>query len=65
MALKRISVDADCKDGLTCPSVWADEQADSEYVVVVGQVMDPSPVPLADGEVAVRLRRQIVQDAKL
>lgn len=65
MALVRLSVDDGCKDGYTCPSVWADDEADPEHVIVVGVQMVPSPVPVADGEVAVRLRRQVVRDANL
>jgi hypothetical protein len=54
-----------CKDGYTCPSIWVDD-ADPEHVVVVGQLIDPGPdVPMADGERAVRLRRDTVIRANL
>ncbi|MGH3793536.1 MAG: hypothetical protein ACRDRT_00660 [Pseudonocardiaceae bacterium] len=62
MTLRRLSVDETCKDGYTCPGVWADE---GEEVIIVGEVLDPSPVPLAPGERAVRLRRQVIRDAHL
>lgn len=64
MALQRISVDDGCKDGYTCPSVWADD-ADPKYAVVVGEVIDPSPVPLGPGEVAFRVPRQVIRDAEV
>lgn len=63
MAYRQLS--SDCKDGLTCPSVWHDQDADPGYVVVVGPLLDPSPVPLAAGEAAVRLKVRTVLDANL
>jgi hypothetical protein len=62
MALKRISVDEACKDGFTCPSVWADDN-DPEHVLVVGEIIESSPVPLGPGETAFRIRRQVLRDA--
>jgi hypothetical protein len=64
VALERVSVDADCKDGLTCPSVWADE-SDPETAVVVGVLEQVHGVPLGPGEVAVRVRRQVLRDAEV
>lgn len=64
MALERKSVDSSCKDGFTCPSVWADD-GDLDNVVVVGEVLDPAPIPVGPGEIAVRVRRQVIQDANL
>lgn len=63
MAYERLSVDQ-CKDTFTCPSVWRDSD-DPEYAVVVGNVLDPSPVPVGAGERAVRLRVQTLVDARL
>ncbi len=65
MALRRVATDELCKDGYTCPGVWVDDDPDIEEVVIVGDDLDPSPVPLGAGERAVRIRRQIVQSAKL
>jgi hypothetical protein len=62
MAMQRISVDAECKDGFTCPSVWTDDN-DPEYAIVVGTVPPVASVPLAPGEVAIRVRRQVIRDA--
>lgn len=70
MALKRISVDAECKDGYTCPAVWVNDDTDkqspvidADQVLVVGKVVDSSPVPLAPGEIAVLVPRQVIRDA--
>jgi hypothetical protein len=63
MSLRQLSTEA-CKDGLTCPGVWVDDD-DPDSVVVVGKVMPSGAVPLGSGEVAVRLRRRTVIDAGL
>jgi len=61
VAWKQLS--GDCKDGNTCPSVWADEEGAPGDVIVVGSVVDPSVVPVGPGEVAVRLRRRLLSEA--
>ncbi|WP_322769609.1 hypothetical protein [Frankia sp. Cr1] len=64
MVLRQLATE-ECKDGFTCPGVWVDDD-DPDHVIVVGVVRDsPSPVPVGPGEVAVRLRRQTVRDARL
>ncbi|MGH3821562.1 MAG: hypothetical protein ACRDRA_01765 [Pseudonocardiaceae bacterium] len=42
-----------------------DDDPDIEDVVIVGDVLDPSPVPLGAGERAIRIRRRIVKSANL
>jgi hypothetical protein len=37
----------------------------SEDVIAVGTLLDPSPVPLGEGEVAIQLPRRVIGDAKL
>ncbi len=61
MVLRQLATE--CKDGVTCASVWEDDAADS--VVVVGELVDPSPVPLGSGEQAVRLPRHVLGAANL
>jgi hypothetical protein len=49
-----------CSDGVTCPTVWADEE--HETVVVQGYV-DPATdtlPPAPDGETRVRIPRSIL-----
>lgn len=62
--LRRLSVDDYCKDGRTCQSVLGDDEV-VEDLVIVGHAVPPGTVPLAAGEVAVRIRRRIVADAKI
>lgn len=63
MALRRMS--GDCKDELgTCPGLWEEDQM-LEDVIAVGRLLEPSPVPLGEGEVAVRLPRRVIRDAKI
>ena len=64
MAVRRLDGEDDCKDGWTCPGVW-EEHAAAADVVVVGQLLEPSPVPLGSGEVAVRVPRAVLRNAKL
>ncbi len=64
MALRRLTRDEMCKDGFTCPGVWEEEQR-PEGLVVVGELLEPSPVPLGPGERAVRLPRQVLRDVDL
>ncbi len=64
MALRRLTRDEQSKDGFTCPGVWEEEQH-PEGVVVVGELLEPSPVPLGPGERAVRLPRHVLRDADL
>lgn len=61
---RRLAVDDACRDGYTCPSVWADD-SDPEHLVVVGRPVEPGAVPIGDGEIAVRIKRQIVADAEI
>ncbi|HEX6359539.1 hypothetical protein [Actinophytocola sp.] len=62
--MRRLSVDPDCKSSYTCPSVWVDD-ADPEHLVVVGYPVPAGTVELADGEIAVRLKRSVVAAAKI
>lgn len=62
MSVRRLSVDADCKDRFTCPSVWQDDE-DPECVVVVGHPAPAGTVPVCAGEIAVRVKRQVIVDA--
>lgn len=64
MMLRRLSVDDQCKGKYTCPSVWQDD-TDPDYLVVVGDSVPSGTVPMADGEVAIRVRRQVVADAEI
>lgn len=57
-----------CKDKLTCPGVWGDDEGEAlavEDAIVIGELLDPSPVPLGPGERAVRLRRSVLRQADL
>lgn len=63
--LRRVATDELCKDGYTCPGVWVDDDPNIRDVVIVGEDLDPSPVPLGTGERAIRIRREIVQSANL
>ncbi len=65
MVLRRVATDELCKDGYTCHGVWVDDDPGMADVVIVGEDLDPSPVPLGTGERAVRIRRQIMQSANL
>lgn len=62
--MRRLSVDeAQCKGNYTCPSVWVDD-ADPDHVIVVGRPAQPGPeVLMGEGEIAVRLPRQVIADA--
>jgi len=60
MTLRRLATE--CKDADICPGVWDDDQRPTD-VIVVGDVLDPSPVPLGDGEMAVRLRWRTLHEA--
>lgn len=62
MTLRRLS--GTCDDEVEpCHGIWDDDHPDG--VIVVGDLLDPAPVPLGAGEVAIRLRRQVVRDAKI
>ncbi|MGQ0773936.1 MAG: hypothetical protein ACT4NY_05890 [Pseudonocardiales bacterium] len=65
MVLRRVATDELCKDGYTCHGVWVDDDPGIGDVVIVGEDLDPSPVPLGTGERAIRIRRRIVQSANL
>lgn len=58
MALRRLSGDTD----ETSPGMWDEDQM-LEDVIAVGTLLDPSPVPLGEGEVAIRLPWRVVRDA--
>lgn len=60
----RLSVDEKCRDGWTCPSVWVDD-TNPEQLVIVGHAVEDDTVPVADGETAIRIERQIVADAEI
>lgn len=63
MALRRLS--GDREDEIEAfPGLWEEEQI-PEDVITVGELLDPSPVPLDAGEVAIRLPRQVIIDAKI
>jgi hypothetical protein len=52
------------KDAYTCLGASAsDDPTNVDEVVIVGEDLDPSPVPLDAGERAIRIRRKIVQNA--
>lgn len=60
--MRRLSVDQSCRDKWSCPSVWENEPG-SDDLVIVGAPAELGIVPLADGEVAIRIKRSIVADA--
>lgn len=62
--MRRLSVDEACRDKYTCPSVW-DDPDDATDLVIVGHPAEVGVVPLADGEVAIRIKRAIVADAQI
>jgi hypothetical protein len=61
MAIRRLS-DL-CEDRISCPGVWGEDEY-PEDIVAVGKLVDPSPVPLGPGMVAIRLPRRVVRGAK-
>ncbi len=64
MALRRLSGNCE-QDDFTCPGVWEDDEHVDD-IVIVGDRVDPSLAPpLGPGEAAVRLRRQVVRDARV
>jgi hypothetical protein len=60
--MRRLSVDAECKDGFTCPSVHVDD-ANPADLVIVGHPVSAGTVPLGPGEIAIRVRQQVFADA--
>ena len=62
MRLRQLA--SECTDIETCPSVWRDDD-NPDDLVVVGRVLEGSPVSLGEGEAAVALRWQTVRDAVL
>lgn len=58
---RRVAVDRECRDGYTCESVW-DNERDSD-AIIVGRPVEDGTVPLDDGEIAVRIKREIIADA--
>jgi hypothetical protein len=63
MALRRLS--GDCEDEVEASAGLWDEDRIPEDVIAVGELLDPSPVPLGEGEVAIGLPRQVIVDAKI
>jgi hypothetical protein len=61
---KRISVDDHCYDARSCQSVWQDDDR-LEDLLIIGHLAEPGSVPLAAGEVAIRVRRQVIVDAQV
>lgn len=62
--MRRLSVDAECKDGFTCPSVHVDD-ADPTHLVIVGEPVPAGTVPLGPGEIAIRVKRQVIAEAEI
>jgi hypothetical protein len=62
--LRRLSVDASCKGAYTCPSVWQDD-VNPDELVIVGHPAELGVVPMAEGEIAIRVRRQVIADAEI
>ena len=60
--LRRLTVDDSCGAKGTCPSLWEDDDRPDE-LVIVGHPVELGAVPLAEGEAAIRIRRQVVADA--
>lgn len=60
--MQRLSVDADCKNG-TCPAVWVDTD-DPDHLYIVG-VPAPDAEGVGPGETAVRVKRQVIADARI
>jgi hypothetical protein len=65
MTMRRLSVDERCKDKWSCPSVHADAEADPDHLVIVGVAVPVGTVPLGEGEIAIRVPRQVIADAKI
>lgn len=63
MTLRRLSSDCESADW-SCPGVW-EEGEYLDDVIVVGTRIDPSPVPLGPGQVAIRLPRRVVRNAQI
>lgn len=53
-----------CDDADSYPGVWEDDQSPGD-AIIVGMVLDPSPVPLGPGEIAVRVNKQLIRDANV
>lgn len=64
MPMQELSRDADCKNS-TCPSVHIDTD-DPDHVYVVG-VPVPAGItlPIGDGEIALKVKRQVIADANI
>lgn len=62
MAMQRLSVDVDCKNS-SCPAVWADTD-DPDHLTIVG-VPAPDAQGVGDGEIAIRIKRQVIADAHI
>lgn len=60
MALRRLSGGKD----ETSSGLWDEDQM-LDDVIAVGMLLDPSPVPLGEGEVAIRLPRRVIRDARI
>jgi hypothetical protein len=64
MALRRLSSECESADW-SCPGIWDDDEMPEVDVIAVGRLLDPSPVPLGSGQVAIRLSRRVVRDAQI
>jgi hypothetical protein len=62
--LKRISVDDYCDDLRSCQSVWEDDEI-MDDLVIIGHRVPAGTVPLAEGEIAIRIRRRVVANARI
>ena len=45
-----------CEDRKSCSGVWEDDRS-PEDAIIVGQLLEPSPVSLGPGEAAIRLSK--------
>ena len=61
--LRRLSVDRDCNGDYDCPSVWQDD-GNPEELLIIGAPVEPGIVPTGPGEAAIRIRWQVVSDAR-
>lgn len=62
MAVRRLS--ESCLDRISCPDVWEDDEY-PEDVMVVGKVIDCSPVPHGPDEGVMRLPRNVIREANI
>jgi hypothetical protein len=64
MAIRRLSEECWEADG-SCNGIWDDDEYPQD-VTAVGKLLDPSPVPLREGEAAaIRISRRVIRDARI